>query len=94
MVSDTRGSQSHPSAIPTTNGQQQGNPMDVYTFNNRNNSSSSSESLGTSAQLPFNTPPLRTPVTMDGKGYFPTTNQNAPIIKGRGGYQKRSKKHM
>lgn len=66
-------------------------PMDIYEFN-RNNLSSSNESMSVNSQLPLNTPPLHTPVQMNRNGYF--SSQNAPIIKGRGGYQKRSKKHM
>lgn len=65
-------------------------PMEMYEFN-RNNSSSSSESLGINSQVPFNTPPLHTPVPI---GKQVGSSQSIPIIKGRGGYQKRSKKHM
>lgn len=100
-----RGSQSHSNAhnssVATGHNPSQGlmqhsngiiapTPMEMYEFN-RNNSSSSTESLGTNPQVPFNTPPLHTPVSI---GKQIGSSLTVPIIKGRGGYQKRSKKHM
>lgn len=64
--------------------------MDVY--GTRQYSSSSADTI------PFNTPPLQTGTmksySMMGLGRTPANPQAIPIIKGRGGYQKRSKKHM
>ncbi|CAH6718386.1 hypothetical protein CLIB1444_01S05578 [[Candida] jaroonii] len=70
------------------------NPMDFYELSNRQNSNSSGESLNN--HLPYNTPPLQQPGMMKS---YPMINGSSsqltpPIIKGRGGYQKRSKRHM
>lgn len=91
--------QTHPMAIQNPQGQYsqpmyENNPMDLYEAN-RQSSNSSNESISAHAQLPFNTPPLHTPVPMSKHSSFTGTQpQSTPIVKGRGGYQKRSKKHM
>lgn len=68
-------------------------PMDMYETN-RQNSNSSGESVNGNVQLPFNTPPLHTPPLQTPPSVNMAKPPPVPIIKGRGGYQKRSKKHM
>lgn len=84
----------HPQMPPMQQRNLNDNPMDFYELSNRQNSNSSGESLNN--HLPYNTPPLQ-PGMM--KSYPMMANNlssqlTPPIIKGRGGYQKRSKRHM